>query len=163
LPAIYGSYQYLHIYPFVQVLLKKNASEELHPSLFEMRLFSTNSNFQSELNEGINISKALLQEFKKNGIQMCQKDIHSIKKKDSQWLIIDNNNQHIYTIRNEGKNLSVYKAKEMALLFETKEDYVLFTKLQSPFILKIKKSEVSVLIFYKLADITKTSSFKSNH
>lgn len=86
LPAVYGSYYYPRIHPIVQVLLTRDAPEELR--------------------------------------------------------------------------LRIKENNAMALLYETMEDYVLYTRQPDPYIIKAKKSAVSALIVHKTADITDTCSFK---
>jgi hypothetical protein len=50
----------------------------------------------------------------------------------------------------------------MALLYETEDDYVLYTRRQAQPILKVRKSAVSALVFHKNADITDPISLQKD-
>jgi len=73
-------------------------------------LFSIDLNFQSNLNDNC-ISKDLRQAFEEKGAQLPESPTISIKEKDSEWLITDenNDNQQRYTVRKEEDRLNVFK------------------------------------------------------
>ncbi len=74
----------------------------------EKLLFSLGLDFQSDL--GNNILVDLEKEFKNNGISLSRNTTILIKKKDSEWLIVDKNNKQSYTFRKEESNLNIYKS-----------------------------------------------------
>jgi len=74
----------------------------------EKLLFSLGLDFQSDL--GNNILVDLEKEFKNNGISLSRNATILIKKKDSEWLIVDKNNKQSYTFRKEESNLNIYKS-----------------------------------------------------
>lgn len=74
----------------------------------EKLLFSLGLDFQSDL--GNNILVDLEKEFKNNGISLSRNATILIKKRDSEWLIVDKNNKQSYTFRKEESNLNIYKS-----------------------------------------------------
>lgn len=70
-------------------------------------LFSIDSKFQSDLDNGNSISEELQGMFKYNGILLSQNA--SIEKEYKRWLITDKNNEQKYTVRKEKNQLNIYE------------------------------------------------------
>ena len=81
------------------------------------RLFSINTDFQADLDDG-KFSDSLRQEFYKNGLQIPQDVNLSIKKIVNRWTLSDGNKTN-YTIRKEANNLRVYVNTGKGMIYVT--------------------------------------------
>ncbi|MCH8290565.1 ATP-binding cassette domain-containing protein [Candidatus Poribacteria bacterium] len=70
-------------------------------------LFSMESKFQTHLNDE-NLSEDLTQVLRNNNIRLSENVTVSTKKKDREWLIIDNDDGRTFPVKADGEQLNVY-------------------------------------------------------
>ena len=87
----------------------------------EMLLFNVELKYQTDLNRGT-LPDELRQAFKRNKIVLSRNVKVSLEKEDSEWLIVDKNNDRVYTVKRDGDRLNIYDdeivyKKEQALFY----------------------------------------------
>lgn len=101
----------------------------------EQLLFPIELDLQPDLeNDGKLISERLRKKFKEQGVVLSEGATISVEKKDSLWLITDNENKRVYAVRKEEGQLGIYEKQR-------EEDLVPLTRSAIPHLARLLADE----------------------